>query len=395
MNQRIRILSVIHELGWAGDESRILSMSRTLDQNRFEHVVLKILDDDSWDAGTSGFREREKQYREMGVEVRKLWEEIPESDWVGWLPGRLYVRARVLRRAWRLARFVRRWRADVIDARTAAGFVSALAGRITSTPVSITFYGMVQGRALPWTARLGMRLADHIVTDSEIRGKEFRGQLPRNEHKVVVIPNGIPEPQSTYQREEARRVFGLPIDPEIRVITQLARLIEFKGQSILLRAARKVLDQYPNAAFLIVGYTENKQYPNSLNSLVEKLGMAERVRILSYPGPNGDVWAATDIHAHPSLCDSQPISVIEGMSLGMPAVVTATGGIPEIVEHRRTGLVVPPGDSDALAVAILELLRNPTLAMSLGQAARRRYEQCHQPRIMTQALEGMFLHMIR
>jgi len=169
--------------------------------------------------------------------------------------------------------------------------------------------------------------------------------------------------------------------------------MDSKGQTILLRAARNILDHDRDVAFLIVGYASDPHYREGLKRLAQELGIAERVRVVSYPGSIGDAWRAIDIHVHASLLESQPIAVIEGMSLGKPAVVTSAGGIPEIVEHRRTGLIIPPGDSTALSVSVLELLKNRDLAKRLGDGARERYEQCHRPEMMAQALEAIFLDM--
>lgn len=99
---------------------------------------------------------------------------------------------------------------------------------------------------------------------------------------------------------------------------------------------------------------------------------------------------AVDIHAHASLFDSLPISIAEGMSLGKPAVVTSAGGIPEIVQDGETGLVVLPGDADALANGLLRMLREPELAGRLGEGARRRYEALYQPGTMVRALQEYF-----
>lgn len=397
MSQRIKIVSVFHEIGWAGDESRTLSMSRTMDHERFEHMVLTILDP-SEAAESSGCNEREKQYTDLGIQVRNLSREIPERiPRLRGLPGKLYAKTRVLRRAKRLARFIRQWGADVIDARVAAGLVGVLAGKMAGIPTAVTLYhGPLRWgeTSWPWTTRLALRMADRVLTDSEVRAEQFRAELPGREQKVFAIPNGIPQPRSACNPEEARKLFGLPEDPRVRVIGQIGRLIDFKGQTVLLRAAKKILDQHPHAAFLIVGYAPDQHYREDLNRLAQELGIANCVRIVSYPGPIGDVWKAIDIHAHASLFDSQPISVIEGMSLGKPAVVTSVGGIPEMVEHGHTGLIIPPGDPNAMAVSILELLKNQDLAKRLAQGARERYEQRHRPEMMTRTLEELFAGLV-
>ncbi len=385
---------MLNELGWGGDESRLLSMAVALDRSRFEHMVLTLLDHPS-DMPHAGLDAREKQYRDMDVVVKSLSTEEPETEPPAKTPGRLERKLRVLRRARRLARVVRRWNIDVIDARTAAGLLCALAGKMTGTPTAITDYGIAdEALAWTWSMRMSFLLADRVLTDSEIRADQFRAQCYMAKQKVLVIPNGIPQPSSIYSRCEARRIFEIAEDPKIRVIGQVARLIDYKGQSVLIRAAPEILARHPQSIFLIVGYTLHDEYRQELQSLAAALGIADHIRIVSYPGSIGDVWRAIDIHAHPSLLDSLPIAVAESMSLGKPAVVTSAGGIPEIVEHGVTGLVVTPGDPTALASAILQLLEDQELARRLGEAARERYEQRYRPEIMTSALEELFVRMI-
>src|SRR5439155_1820363 len=120
------------------------------------------------------------------------------------------------------------------------------------------------------------------------------------------------------------------------------------------------------------------------------LGLADRIALAGYPGPIGDVWNVIDIHVHASLFDSLPNAIIEGMSLGKPAVVTAVGGIPEIVTDGETGLVVPPGDVDGLEAALTHLVRSPMFAARLGEAARRRHQQRLRPEHLTSSMEHLF-----
>ena len=186
-----------------------------------------------------------------------------------------------------------------------------------------------------------------------------------------------------------RAALGLPAAAP--VVAQVARLVEYKGARQLVRAAALVRRQRPDVWFLLCGYAAGDDaYLRSLHDEAAALGVADRVRIAPWPGPIGDIWAAVDLHAHPSLLDSSPISRIdESMALGLPLVATTTGGIPELVEDGRTGLLVPPGDPGAVAAALLRLLGEPETAARLGTAARRRYEERHRPEQMTRALEGV------
>lgn len=189
-----------------------------------------------------------------------------------------------------------------------------------------------------------------------------------------------------------RHALGIPAD--VRVVAQVARVIEYKGQLQLLRAAAEVLSHAPDVWFLICGYSSAAPaYAAQLQQTIDALNLGHRVRMTPWPGDIAEVWRAVDIHAHPSLLDSSPIAIHESMALGLPAVVSSAGGIPELVEHDVTGLVVPTDDSAQLAAAILRLVAEPDLAARLGRAARQRYLARHRPEQMTHALEELMLEL--
>jgi len=174
----------------------------------------------------------------------------------------------------------------------------------------------------------------------------------------------------------------------------LSDAIAAGGHMVLLEAAGRVLREAPDAFFLMVGYDRTATaYKKSLEERAVALGIGDSVRIVSYPGPIADVWKAIDIHVHASLMDSLPNAIIEGMSLGCPAVVTSVGGIPEIVAHEKTGLIVPADDAVSLADAILDLLRCPEKAAALGAAAYERYRNLYRVEVMSRALEQIFASM--
>jgi glycosyltransferase involved in cell wall biosynthesis len=214
--------------------------------------------------------------------------------------------------------------------------------------------------------------------------------MRRPEAQVKVIPNGIEPPRALRSRPEMRKALGLPDDPRVRIIGQIATLLPTKGQDVLLEAAKIVLAQEPDVAFALVGYPRGGSYADDLQQQAMRLGINDRVRICGYPGNIGDVWKVIDIHTHPTQLDSLPQAIMEAMSLGLPSVVTPTGGIATMVDHDRTGLIVPPRDPVALADALLRLLREPETASRLGRAAQERYRERYTTAIMTSALENTF-----
>src|ERR1700751_5778502 len=150
MKRRIKILSVLNEIGWGGDETRLLSMATGLDSSRFEHLVITLLDH-PFDMRHAGLSDREKQYRDMGVIVKSLSTEEPDTSTPDKRPNGLQRKMAVFRRARRLSRLIKRWKVDVIDARTAAYLVAAVAGKMSDTPTVITWYGLWGEDPISWT----------------------------------------------------------------------------------------------------------------------------------------------------------------------------------------------------------------------------------------------------
>jgi len=171
-------------------------------------------------------------------------------------------------------------------------------------------------------------------------------------------------------------------------------LVPYKGHAVVLEAARQILRRDPRVFFLFIGFARyGVDYIRELEQRAASLGIAERVRIAPYPGAIGDVWQLIDIHVHGTLWDSLPNAIIEGMSLAKPLVTTIVGGIPELVQPGKTGLLVPPRDSTALASALLQLLEKPDYAAQLGQAAFAVYRHEYTQEIMTRRLESLFVEL--
>ncbi len=393
MGAKIKIVSLINELLFGGDENRLLAFSREIDRSRFDHRVICIkqpgADVDAF------FGTMRRHYAEAKIEVTDLGEAHPNAGLRAGNPMLIVNRATMFARTLgRFAHYIRRHAIDVVDAHLGPGnLIGVAAGNLTRTPVAVTTYHVEQWDP-PWLWRRvhpsTLRGASAVITDSEACANDVRAFMRRPNAAIAIIPNGIEPPASDTSRSEIRRALGLPEDPSVQVIGQVATLTPSKGQMVLLDAAQTVLRRVPAAAVLLVGFPRDQSFKQALIEHAEQLGIADRVRIVSYPGNIGDVWRAIDIHVHPTLLDSLPQAIIEAMSLGLPSVVTPTGGIPTLVGHETTGLIVPAGDSGALAQALIRLLEEPSTVRRLGAAARDRYRNGYTAAIMTRSLENLF-----
>jgi glycosyltransferase involved in cell wall biosynthesis len=124
-----------------------------------------------------------------------------------------------------------------------------------------------------------------------------------------------------------------------------------------------------NVIFLVAGEGPHR---GEFESQVRTLGLEGAVRFLGRREDVSELISMSTLVVMPSLAESFGFSALEAMSLGKPVVASSTGGIPEVVVHRETGLLVPPADSDSLADAICQVLVNPSFADTLGRAGKRR-----------------------
>ena len=338
------------------------------------------------------------QFVEAGITVEDLgeWQERSVGGPIG-LSRICQSPFSMARSISKLARLIRRRRIEVVEAHhTTAMFAAVMAGKLAGARSVITAYHTRPWESvwMRWPGKITFGWADAIVTDSEVRRVDIADWSMQPAAKVAVIPNGIEPPRPTRPAAEVRRALGLPLDPAIKIIGQISGIVPSKGHEVLLQAAERLLKHESNVAFAFVGYSRGQDtYLARLRQRIHDLGLTDRVALAGYPGPIGDVWNVIDIHVHASLFDSLPNAIIEGMSLGKPAIVTSVGGIPEIVTHDETGLVVPPGDAEALEAALTHLIRSPMVAARLGNAARRRHQQQLRPEHMTSSMEQLFLRL--
>lgn len=176
---------------------------------------------------------------------------------------------------------------------------------------------------------------------------------------------------ASLEREAIRK--ELDIAPASKAIGIVGRLQPWKGQHAFLRAAARIADR-PDVVFLVVGGAIggfSESYPGELRALASSLGIADRVRFLGHRGDVPRVLAALDVFVHASMAEPFGIVIVEAMAAGVPVVATRGGGVDEIVEHERNGLLVSFGDDAGIASAVERLLDDPSLSARLVDEARR------------------------
>lgn len=214
------------------------------------------------------------------------------------------------------------------------------------------------GRMVEATDRL-------ICVSDAVRASFLAAGIPA--HKLRCIRNGVTPGSRRTERREPRPRLGLAW--HARLVLTVGRLTEQKGHRYLLEAIPAVVAREPEVDFLWAG---EGPLEGELRERARALGVAPWVHFLGRRDDIGALLAAADLFVLPALFEGLPLAALEAMAAGLPVVGTRVCGTSEAVADGITGRLVPAGDADALADAILEVLTRPELAAGWGAAGRLR-----------------------
>ncbi|MDT5296465.1 MAG: hypothetical protein QOJ76_3345 [Acidobacteriota bacterium] len=227
----------------------------------------------------------------------------------------------------------------------------------------------VRTGAQKFVERRAFQLAHVIAANSDAVGRELvRDGVPAR--KIVTVYNGMDTrrvgPLPHLNRDEALASFGLPREGERRFVTIVANMRHAaKDQATFLRAARRVRESVPEAAFVLAGEGELVE---SYRALAAELGLAGHVFFTGRCARVAELLAVSSVCVLSSRgVEGFSNSIIEYMAAARPVVATDVGGAAEAVADGETGYVVRPGDDDALAARVVELLRDTEKARAMGE----------------------------
>lgn len=230
------------------------------------------------------------------------------------------------------------------------------------------------------------RTTDRLVAISEATRQALTEYEYLPPGSIRVIYNGIlPLACDHEEIAAARRQWRLP--DELPVIGTVARLDAVKNQGAILNASRRLLDQGINHRVLLVGDGPERK---ELERQTDELEIREQVCFTGFIEQPAPLLALMDVFLLPSLTEGTSMTLLESMSLGLPAVVTQVGGNPEIVDHDRTGLVIAVDDGPELAKALRSLLQNPARRQQLGSAARQTFDRQFAANIMAERYATLY-----
>lgn len=276
--------------------------------------------------------------------------------------------------------------------------VGALAGLLVDRPVvwhlhdilSDDHFGALNRFV---SAQISNLLVDRVFVNSTptMRALDACGGVPE---KAAVVHYGIDAAPFDRVDEEARDAIRHDLSlPDAPLVGVFSRLTEWKGQHVLIRA----LPTLPDVHALLVGdslFQNGTQYEETLRALARDLNVSDRVHFLGFRDDIPRLMKAVDIVLHTSTAP-EPFGrvIVEGMLAQRPVVATRAGGAEEIVDHERTGLLVPPGDPSATAAAVQRLIEAPELARRLGREGYEQATSQFSVGEMTQKIENHVRHL--
>jgi glycosyltransferase involved in cell wall biosynthesis len=216
-------------------------------------------------------------------------------------------------------------------------------------------------------------LIDCYVAVSEANRRYLTETKRLPAKKVVVIHNGCdtvrfhPNWQSA---EEIRAKFGFAAGDF--VLGVVARLADGKGHRFLLQAVSRIPKEVEDLKLICVG---DGPLRSQFETYLRQYGLEETVRFVGHQNDVESWLRVFDVVVLPSLYEAFPLTVLESLASGKPTIATNVGGIPEVILDSSTGILVPPGDAEALSRAILKIYRNRPWARTLAENGRRLVEQ--------------------
>ena len=360
----IRILRVIARLNVGGPALHVSYLTKGLDERGYETTLV---------AGSIGAEEGSMEYaaHDLGIEpvvIPALQREIGAAADLHAVGG--------------LRELIRRLRPDIVHTHTAkAGAIGRAAARLAGgarPPVVVhTFHGHVlrgyfgeaRTRVFLEIERALARSTDALIAVSPEVRDELVGLGVAAPEKFVVIRLGLDLEARTSAtkgaRERERARLGIP--DEAFTVGWLGRMTEIKRVDDLLRAFAVLHARDPQARLLLAG--DGPLRP-SLEGLARELGLGEAAHFLGMRREVAELFAAVDTVALTSANEGTPVTLIEALAAGRPAVSTDVGGVRDVVSDGETGLLVPAGDIGALADALDRLDRDPELRRRFADNGR-------------------------
>ena len=299
---------------------------------------------------------------------------------------------------WQLIRLFRQEQPALVHTHTSkAGVLGRVAAWLARVPVIVhtphghVFYGHF-GPFRSWLflqiERVLSVLTDRLIALTEAERQDHLDRAVGEADRFVVVPSGIDRERFGRARVQGKQQpdwFGCP--PEALIVGSVGWLTDVKGHEYLIEAVAKLKPDFPSLHLVIIGSGDRH---DALLQQSELAGLRDAVHLLGHRDDIEACLAGMDLFVLPSLNEGMGRALIEAMAAGLPVIASRVGGIPAVISHERTGLLVLPGDAGALAEALRRLLDRPEWATQLGLAASCSVDSRYGSVSMVHTIESIF-----
>lgn len=368
-----RIVFLIDGLGMGGAERLMVPVLQHLDRARFEPRVCAL---------------QIRQGNPMADQLRDL--DVPVDQ----VPVR---RLRDITALPRIARYLRAHRADLVHTQLEfSNTLGCLAAKLNRIPSLSTLHSLdmpkerskyaFRLKLMYWSLR---RNADRVLAVSEQARQHYLAASGDRPEHAVTLYNGISVASyaalDQAERAAARRSLGIAEDAQVLITVAVLR--EMKGIQYMIRALPTLLQTVPNATYLVVGDGDHRA---ALEAEAAAQGVEGHVIFAGMRADVPELLSAADVFVLPTLTEALPTVLAEAMAARLPLVASAVGGVPEMIEDRQNGLLLPPADPDALAKACAAVLSDPSFARRIAEAGHAVVEEKFNIQRQVQRLEAVY-----
>ena len=284
---------------------------------------------------------------------------------------------------WFLYRLMLTERPAIVHTHTSkAGILGRLAARLTGVPIIVhtphghVFYGHfnpVVTRLFLWIETLFAFFTAKIIALTEGERNDLVKYAVCKPEKLTTIHSGVEINRfmnAKVSPQKKKKALGL--NPDRQLVGTVGWLLPIKGPGYLIKAMHHVWQLYQSVDLVFVG---KGQLERELRNETLRLGVSDKVKFLGWRDDIHEIIPIFDVFVLPSLNEGMGRVLVEAMASGRPIVASRTGGIPDLVTHEETGLLVAPADEHGLADAIESILRDPKKAKIMGQNGKARSQR--------------------
>lgn len=383
--QSIRVMCIIARLNIGGPAIHVIDLYGRLKDLRYDPILV---------TGTEA--ESEGSFKDLAIARGLRVVVVPEL-------GREISLKNDLVAIRKLYYLMQQERPHIVHTHTAkAGFIGRLAAWLARVPVVChTFHGHVlhgyfgatKNRFFLELEKFGSRLSSCIITLSGLLRDELVSLGVTHHDHIAVIPLGFELQEFARQKRypgSFRKELGL--SEQDKLVAVVGRLVKIKNIPLFLEAAAKLRHLNQDIHFAVVGDGEERE---KLESYARSLGLERVVHFTGWRHDLPKVYADLDVTVISSNNEGTPVSLIEAMAVGCPVVATRVGGVPDLLDNGRLGILVPPGNGEAMGKGILQVFRDEDTTKIRTSLAKKYVLKHYSSARLIADMDRLYLDLLR